>query len=137
MWRVVLAVAPGTIGRRSSAFALERLERRVVALPDGAAARAVISLGLLELRPQERRDDLARQIRRADVDPGVLVDLAAEELRAVGALLADDLGALDEARVVDQQRAALAGDDVLGLVEAERRRAAPMRAERPALVARA
>ena len=49
--------------------------------------------------------------------PRVLVDLAAEELAAVGALLPDDLGALDESRIVDEQRAALAGDDVLRLVE--------------------
>ncbi len=54
---------------------------------------------------------------------------------AVRALLADDLGALDEARVVDEQRAAFAADDVLGLVEAERAELAD-RAERPAAVGR-
>src|SRR6185437_5658506 len=42
------------------------------------------------------------------------------ELAAVGALLADDLGTLHQFLVVDEQRAALAGGDVLGLVEAER-----------------
>ena len=36
------------------------------------------------------------KVRGADVDPGVLVDLAAKEAAAVGALLADDLGALDQ-----------------------------------------
>ena len=69
--------------------------------PRSLSRRARDRVGLLELGPQERRDDLARQVRRADVDPGVLVDLAAEELPAVRALLADDLGRLDEARVVD------------------------------------
>lgn len=35
----------------------------------------------------------------------LLVDLAAEELTAVGALLADDLGAIRKSGVVDQQGA--------------------------------
>src|SRR5574337_1723586 len=62
---------------------------------------------LLHLRPQKRRDDLPGQERRTDVDPGVLVDLTTKELTSVGALFADDLGALGEARVVDQQRPTL------------------------------
>ena len=131
--RVVPAVR-GHDRPAQQAACLERRERRVVALPD-REPRGRDALGLLELRGEERGDDLARQVRRADVDPGVLVDLAAEELRAVGALLADDLGALDEARVVDEQRAALAGDDVLGLVEAQRAERAD-RAERLAAVGR-
>ena len=67
------------------------------------------------------------------VDPSVFVHLPAEEPAAVGAFLADDLGPLDEARVVDQERAALAAGEVLGLVEALRGEAAE-RAEVPALV---
>ena len=43
-----------------------------------------------------------------------------EKPAAVGAFFADDLGAVGEARVVDQQRTAFAGDDVLGFVEAQR-----------------
>ena len=92
----------------------------------------MIVVRLLHLRPKEGRDQLARKVGRADVHPRVLVDLAAEELAAVGALFADDLGALDEPRVVDQQRAALARDDVLRLVEATAAEVAD-RAERPSL----
>src|SRR5207248_1724864 len=67
---------------------------------------------------------LRRQMARPDVDPGVLVHKPAKELAAVGALLADDLGALDQRGVVDQERAPLAAGDVLGLVEAESRQRA-------------
>ncbi len=56
-----------------------------------------MAVGIFHLRPEEGGGDLAGQVGRADVDPGVLVHLAAEELAAVRALLADDLGALDEA----------------------------------------
>ncbi len=72
-------------------------------------------------------------VRRTEVDPGVLVDLAAEELAAVGALLLDDLGPLDPVRAVDEQRAALAAHHVLRLVEAEAGDVG-QRAERPTAV---
>ena len=66
----------------------------------------------------------------------VLVDLAAEEPRAIGALLLHDLGALDERRVVDQQRTAFAAREVLRLVEAEGRELA-VATDRPSAVGRA
>ena len=76
----------------------------------------------LELRQQIGGEDARTAGSSSRRPPSVyLIDLAAEEPAAVGALLAEDLGPLDEARVVDQQRAALAAGDVLGLVEAERR----------------
>ena len=124
----------GTIGRRDAVARRPVGELGVVALPDRAARVAWIASRASSCAEQERREDVGRQIARADVDPGVLVDLAAEEPAAVGALLADDLGALDELRVVDEQRAALAAGEVLGLVEALRRQRAE-RAERPAAVA--
>ena len=37
-----------------------------------------------------------RQIGRADIDPGIFVDFAAQEARAVGAFFANDLGPLDQ-----------------------------------------
>ena len=77
--------------------ALQRRQPLGVALMDLAAALQD-RIELLELRLQECAQDLRRQERRADVDPGVLVDLTAEELLAVGALVADDLGPLDAAR---------------------------------------
>ncbi len=86
-------------------------------LPDRLAG-GFESRSRLQLRQQEGRQDIGRQVAGADVHPGVLVHLAAEEAAAVGAFLADDLGALDVAWVVDQQRAALAAGEVLGLVEA-------------------
>lgn len=71
----------------------------------------------IQLSGEERSEDLRRQVARADVDPRVLVDLAAEEPTAVGALLTDDLGPLAQRRVVDQESPALAALDVLGGVE--------------------
>ena len=97
---------------------LQRFQGVVIAVPNRQPARGD-GVGFFHLRPQKGGDEFAGQIRRTDVHPGVFVHLAAEELAAVGALLADDLGASCQRRIVDQQRAAFAGDDVLGLVEAE------------------
>ena len=47
--------------------------------------------------------ELAERVGGADIDPGVLVDLSTVEAAAVRALLVDDLGALDEALVVDEK----------------------------------
>src|SRR5439155_20803579 len=113
--------------RRPAAVAsrLRRRECLVVALPQRQPA-GDRRLGILELCVEERRRQLARQERAADIDPVVLRDLAALELDAVGALFPDDLGALEQVLAIDDQGAALAGDDVLGLVEAEgRHRALP------------
>ena len=90
-------------------------------------------IGVLELSVQKGPDQLARQKRGANVDPGVLVDLAAKELRAVAAFLADDLGARDELGVVDEQRPALAANYVFRLVELETAKM-PNRARPPAPV---
>jgi len=59
-------------------------------------------LGFLHLGPEEGGDQFAGEVGGADVDPGVLVDLAAEELAAVGAFFTDDFGAVSKGRVVDQ-----------------------------------
>jgi len=74
-------------------------------------------LGFFHLGQEEGGDQFAGEVGGADIDPGVLVDLAAEELAAVGALFADDLGTISKGRVIDQQGAAFAGDDVLGFME--------------------
>ena len=60
---------------------------------------------------------------------------AAEELRAIRALLPDYLGALRPARVVDEQSAAFTSDHVLRLVEAHRSEVAKM-AQSSALIGR-
>src|SRR5579872_6499079 len=102
-------------------------------MPDHETSRADLR-GIFQLRPQERSNQLARQEGGAHVHPGVLVHLAPEELGTVSAFLPDDLGTLGKLRIVDEQRAALAGYHVLGLVEAQGREVADG-AERLALVA--
>ena len=72
----------------------------------------------LELSHQERCQQITRQVGRALVHPGVLVDLTAKEARAVGSLLPDDLGALGVLVVIDKQRATLPAGDVLRVVPA-------------------
>src|SRR5438128_1763658 len=67
---------------------------RVVPLPDAPPLR--LNLGArLQLRVKEGGEQVRGEIARAQVDPGVLVHLAAKEAAAVGAFLPDDLGALD------------------------------------------
>src|SRR5262249_30614127 len=89
-----------------------------VALPDRLALRLDRVLRL-ELGHEERRQDVRRKKARADVDPGVLVYLTAEEARAVGPLVSDDLSPLDEPGIVDHERAPFAAGEVLRLVEAQ------------------
>src|SRR5438094_2605305 len=108
-----------------------------IGLPDRLAA-LLDGFGRFQLRQQVGGQQVGRQIARADVDPRVLIDLAPEELRAVGALLPDDLGPLNQLRRIDQQRTALAAGDVLGLVKAQRgqpaetaQRASPVFSEEP------
>ncbi len=74
-------------------------------------------LGFFHLGPEEGGDQFTGEVGGADVNPGVLVDLAAEELAAVGALFTNDLGSIRKNGVVDQQGATFAGDDVLGFME--------------------
>ncbi len=104
-----------------------------VALPDGAPL-GLDPLARLQLREQEGGEQFRRKPRRTDVHPGVLVHVAAEERRPVGALLPNDLGARDEVGVVEQDRPAFAALDVLRLVEALRRHQSEA-AELPAAVA--
>src|SRR5947208_453044 len=72
----------------------------------------------LDLGVEEGARDLAGDVRRADVDPGVFVHLAPEELRPVRPLVAEDLRPVDQRGVVDAERAALAAGEVLRIVEA-------------------
>src|SRR5262245_42097310 len=106
-----------------------------------APPRGLDALARLQLRVEVGGEDVGGYVAGPDVHPGVLVDQSPKEPAAVRALLADDLRPLGEARVVDEQRAALAAVDVLGLVEALRREAAegaerpaPVRAEEPVRV---
>src|SRR5437879_2550744 len=76
------------------------LERHIIALPDLLSAR-LDARSSLKLRIEKRCEQVGRQIARAHVHPGVLVHLAAEEATPVGALLANDLGALEILRISD------------------------------------
>src|SRR5215813_6054555 len=97
---VVLAIRRN---HRTAQYAalFERRQHGVIALPDREPLGRD-PLGLLQLRPQERRRDLARKERGSDVLPGVLVDLAAKEPAAIGALFAHDLGGLHQFAIVDE-----------------------------------
>ncbi len=64
------------------------------------------------------RQHVGQAERRADVLPGVLVDLAEEERPAVGALVVEHPGPVDVAASLSSKRPTLAADDVLGVVEA-------------------
>src|SRR5512135_3728852 len=68
----VVAAAGRNDGPADVAGFFARLEARVIPVPEFDAARSY-RIGFLELGPEKRSDDFARKIRRADVDPRVLV----------------------------------------------------------------
>ena len=102
------------------AGALQRGESCVIALPQGSPSRQK-RVSILQLREQEGRDHVTRQVGRSEIDPGVFVGTATKEARSVGSFLPDDLGTIDKARVIDNECAAFAGDQVLGFMETEGR----------------
>ncbi len=103
-----------------------------IGVPDALADGLDMRVGL-ELRQEEGCQEIGGQVAGADIHPGVFIYLAAEEAAAIGAFLSDDLGAFHILGVVDQQGAALAAGEVLGLVKALRCQAAEA-AQGPALV---
>ncbi len=112
-----------------------KIGERAMILRPHAMTLGLDLIHLLELRQQESRVELARQIGRADIDPGVFVDPALQELGAVRSLLPQDVGAVDEALVIDQQSTPFARDEILGFVKAHGRKV-PDAAERTVLVLR-
>src|SRR5689334_7781741 len=76
------------------------------------AAFGLNLLAALELRKQECSEHVGGKIAGAEVNPGVFIDHPTEELVTIGALFADDLGALDEFRIVHDERSAFATGDV-------------------------
>ena len=73
----------------------------------------------LELSPEIGGVELRGQEAVADIHPGVLVHLATVEAGAVGALLPQDLRAVDVCGGIDKDSAALAHGVVLRLMEGE------------------
>src|SRR2546421_8601207 len=105
-----------------------------VAVPDPVPGG--LDLGAtLELASKERSLELRGEITRAEVAPGVPLDLAAKERRSIGPLLPDHLSPLGVLTPVEHERAALAGADVLRLVEADGAEA-PHRPQWPLAVGR-
>src|SRR5688572_12171306 len=88
-------------------------ELRSVAGPENPSPSLDIA-GAFQLRAQDCGVQLRRQVTRADVYPGVLLGLAAEEGGAVRPFLAQDLGALHQRGIVHEQRATFAAGYVLG-----------------------
>ena len=74
-------------------------------------------VSVFHLGPKEGSDQFAGEIGGADVNPGILINLTAKELTAVGAFFSDDFSSISEGGVVDQDGTTFAGDDVLGFVE--------------------
>src|SRR3954469_19109959 len=91
----------------------------LVVLPE----RAPLALDLFEffeLCEQKNRQQLAEDVAGADVNPCVFVHLAAEETTPVGALITDDLRALDERRIVEDECTTFAAADVFRFMKAQR-----------------
>src|SRR5262249_27023504 len=111
-------------GQLKSRLALQTLKGAVIHLPNRNSLCREFSR-TLNLSPEKRRAQVAADVRRADVDPGVLVDLAAEELASVRPLFLNYLGAIEPILAVDEKGADLAAYNVLRLVEAEAGRVGP------------
>src|SRR3989338_3038751 len=73
-----------------------------------------------QLRQQKCRDQNTRQIRGADVQPGVLLDFPSKKLAAVSAFFPDNLRPFGKPWVVDQKRTAFARLQCFGLVKTKR-----------------
>src|SRR5258707_4324382 len=73
-----------------------------------------------ELRVEECRQYITHEIARTDIDPGILVHQPAKKSAAVGSLFANDFGALEEAVIVNQQRAAFPTGNGFGFMKALR-----------------
>src|SRR6266850_2472786 len=98
--RIVFAISrnPRTT---NSPLTLEALERLVISRPQRKPTRGH-ARRLFHLRPEKRRDDLARQEARSQIHPSVLVDLSPEELFTICTFFPDDFGPLHQALIVDQ-----------------------------------
>lgn len=91
-------------------------ERVVIGVPEGFTP-LLDDLPALKLSVEKSSQHVAHHITGADINPAVL-HLATKKIRSVGALLANDFRALNEIRPINEQCAALATSDILGLVEA-------------------
>ncbi len=128
MWSAGVAVA-GSYGSSRPRRVGHRCEQRPVLLGDVAGDGPDRASALLQLCGEEGGEDVAEPERRSEPLPGVLVDRPVEERLPVRALVEQDVRSLDVIGGVEHECAALAADEVLRLVEAERGHATE-RAER-------
>src|SRR3989338_7452842 len=80
-----------------------------------------------KLSLKQAREHVRRSVAAPLVHPRVVIDIASDELGAVGPFLAHDLGPVRIVVPTAYEGTSLAADDVLGAVEAE----APKVADRP------
>ena len=78
---------------------------------------ALDSLALFQLAIKIRRKNIGWQERRTDIHPRIFIHLSAEEAGTVGPFFTDDLGALRQRRIIDQQCAAFPAAKVFCLME--------------------
>ncbi len=74
---------------------------------------------MFKLRAKKGREQVRRQIARADIDPGVLVDFAAEKPAPVRSLFPKNFGSRIKLRVVNQERAPFTASEILGFMKTE------------------
>src|SRR5262245_9408064 len=111
VWRTTRAPAQAAI--------FQVLEGSVITLPKRRTTLKG-ALGVLQLSVQESGGQLAWQVGTANIHPFIFRHFSARKSKAVGAFFPDDLGAFNEFVPIDDKCTALARDNILGLVEAER-----------------
>ena len=112
----VINLSLGEYRQAESLFALELAQTLGIAFVD-ASAHGSDLLDLFELPPQKRGADFARDVGRAEIDPGVFIDALSKEFLPVRSLVSDDFGTRDVTLLIRAQRSALTANDVLRFVE--------------------
>ena len=113
--RVVLALRRNY--RTGYIALLLELFKRIVVLVPRREAVVVNHIRFLKLSPEVSGIHIAGKVGRAGLNPGVFVNLTAQEAASVSALLADNLGKLNVFFILDKESAALAHAVVFSLVE--------------------
>src|SRR5205807_1357198 len=72
----------------------------------------------LQLSIEKSRENLRRQIARTNIHPCVLVHLASKEAASVGSFLSNDFRPRNISRIVNDQSAAFATDEIFSLMKA-------------------
>src|SRR6185369_10452623 len=108
-------------GRTSQVPTVFHVGQKLMISVPGRQATVCYRVGFLHLGIEKGGNQLARQKRRTDIHPGVLVHFPSEKLATVGPFLSYNFRPLDEAFIVNQQCTAFSGNDVLCLVKAESR----------------